>query len=70
MVMFEGTVSRSEMCHPAWSSRSTACPPGATLVVSSSRNSSIAAMLHQGRINPADFPSGLPSLEGQIAPKM
>jgi hypothetical protein len=29
MVMFEGTVSRSEMCHPAWSSRRTAWRPSA-----------------------------------------
>jgi hypothetical protein len=64
-VMFVGTISRSERCHPAWSTSSTACAPGATAVAISAKCRFMVATLQRGSTRPAPLPS-----LGQIAPKM
>ena len=66
----DGDVGRhDEFCgevpQPAWSSSRMAWRPGATLPGMAVRCRVIAAVLHQGRINP----TALPFL-GQMAPKM
>src|SRR5215213_2448255 len=48
-VMLAGTTSLSERCHPAWSSISTACAPGVTVLAISARCRVIAALLQRGR---------------------
>src|SRR5215211_4111702 len=47
-VMFGGTRSRLERCHPAWSIRSTAWAPGATSVAISARCRFMASVLQVG----------------------
>jgi hypothetical protein len=44
-VMLAGTTSRSGKCHPAWSSNSTECRPGATRAEISASSWFIGAML-------------------------
>src|SRR6188474_1481090 len=44
MVMLGGTTRRVERCQPAWSSRSTACAPGATVCAISTRCRLIASV--------------------------
>ena len=65
MEMFGGTISFGVMCHPAWSTNSTAWAPGATACAISARWRFIVAVLHQGRMRPAALPSF-----GQMAPKI
>src|SRR5206468_7189911 len=64
-VMLSGTTRPAERCHPAWSTTSTACLPGATSAAISARCRFIASVLQAGRTSAAPLP-----LPGQIAPKM
>src|SRR6187200_58214 len=59
------TTRPAERCHPAWSTTSTACLPGATSAAISARCRFIASVLQAGRTSAAPLPS-----PGQIAPKM
>src|SRR5246127_836064 len=52
-VMFAGTTSSSDRCHPAWSSSSTACAPSATQAAISAKWRLIAALLQHGRTRAA-----------------
>src|SRR6476646_7844599 len=64
-LMLAGIFSLVDVCHPAWSSRTTACAPGATACDISARCSTIVLLLHQGSTSPAPVPRS-----GQIAPKI
>ena len=64
-VMLAGTASLADMCHPAWSSISTAWAPGSTAALISARWAAIAGVSHQGMTRAAPLP-----FFGQIAPKM
>jgi hypothetical protein len=65
MVMFDGTMSLWDKCHPAWSINSTACAPGLMAMAISARCKLIAAVLQRGRTSAAPLPWA-----GQIAPKI
>ena len=64
-VIFGGTASRSDRCHPARSSSSTARAPGAAVVAISAGCRFIVVTLQRGRTRPAPLPS-----PGQIVPKI
>ena len=64
MVMLSGTASLADRCHPAWSTSSAACAPGATASATSARSGEplgstckfIASMLHRGSMRAAPLP--------------
>ena len=64
-LMLAGTTSFGVMCHPAWSSSSTACLAGSTLAEMAASCRLIASVLHQGRTRPTALPCA-----GQMAPKI
>src|SRR3712207_3552937 len=56
-VTLGGTASLSDMCHPARSTSSTACAPGATAAAISARCRFIAAVWQWGSTDAAPLPS-------------
>src|SRR5918995_352702 len=52
-VMLAGILSRFERCQPAWSSRTTACAPGATASEISARCRAMACAVQRGTTGPA-----------------
>ena len=64
-LMLAGTLSFADVCQPAWSSRTTACAPGATACEISCRCRAIVTLLHHGSTRAAPVPRS-----GQIAPKI
>jgi hypothetical protein len=64
-LMLAGTASLLEVCHPAWSSRTTACAPVPTAWEISARCIDMVVELQNGSTRPAPVPRA-----GQMAPKM